>query len=250
MLQGDRVPAARRHARTPRSLRGETARVPALLDAWTDVVRDGIAGVTSPRVVVERSIDQLERVLALGAVRTRRCSRSADGDDAAQDRVVEAVRDEVTPRSPITSTCCRNCCRTPVRRALGAARRRGALRRADPELDDAAGARGMCTNSASSGSGRSRRSAGRSPSASAIPMRTPRSRRTGRRAATPPPPRRCWSTSRRTRSRAMDAAPRYFGRLPRSACEVRLVEAFHEADQPFAYYWPPSGDGGRPGSTT
>ena len=47
--------------------------------------------------------------------------------------------------------------------------------------------------------------------------------------------------------RAMGAAPRYFGRLPRSACEVRLVEAFHEADQPFAYYWAPSGDGERPG---
>jgi uncharacterized protein (DUF885 family) len=28
---------------------------------------------------------------------------------------------------------------------------------------------------------------------------------------------------------------------------VRLVEPFHEADMAFAYYWPPSGDGERPG---
>ena len=45
----------------------------------------------------------------------------------------------------------------------------------------------------------------------------------------------------------MQAAPGYFGRLPQAACEVRLVEPFHEEDMAFAFYWAPSGDGERPG---
>ncbi len=45
----------------------------------------------------------------------------------------------------------------------------------------------------------------------------------------------------------MAIAPRYFGRLPRTACEVRPVEDFKEADSPFAYYYPPTTDGSRPG---
>jgi uncharacterized protein (DUF885 family) len=47
--------------------------------------------------------------------------------------------------------------------------------------------------------------------------------------------------------RAWEQAPRVFGRLPRASCEVRPVEAFMEADAPFAYYYPPATDGSRPG---
>ncbi len=47
--------------------------------------------------------------------------------------------------------------------------------------------------------------------------------------------------------RGWEAAPASFGRLPRANCEVRLVEEFREADMPFAFYQPPSEDGGRPG---
>ncbi|HEY2888064.1 MAG TPA: DUF885 domain-containing protein, partial [Candidatus Limnocylindrales bacterium] len=47
--------------------------------------------------------------------------------------------------------------------------------------------------------------------------------------------------------RAMDLAPRYFGTLPRAGCEVRAVEEYKEKDSPFAYYFPPTTDGSRPG---
>ncbi len=47
--------------------------------------------------------------------------------------------------------------------------------------------------------------------------------------------------------RALDAAPRFFGRMPRASVEVRAVEAFKEKDSPFAYYFPPALDGSRPG---
>jgi uncharacterized protein (DUF885 family) len=45
----------------------------------------------------------------------------------------------------------------------------------------------------------------------------------------------------------MAEAPRYFGRLPKAGCEVRPVEEYKEKDAPFAYYYPPSGDGQRNG---
>ena len=48
--------------------------------------------------------------------------------------------------------------------------------------------------------------------------------------------------------RAMDVAPRFFGRMPESTCTVRAVEEFKEADAPFAYYFPPAADGSRGGT--
>ena len=47
--------------------------------------------------------------------------------------------------------------------------------------------------------------------------------------------------------RAAAVAPSVFGRLPRAGCEVRPVEEFKEKDAPFAYYYPPTLDGSRPG---
>ena len=47
--------------------------------------------------------------------------------------------------------------------------------------------------------------------------------------------------------RAMALAPQYFGVLPRALCEVRPVEEYKEKDSPFAYYYPPSPDGSRDG---
>ncbi len=48
--------------------------------------------------------------------------------------------------------------------------------------------------------------------------------------------------------RALDVAPRIFGRLPSSGCEVKPVEAYKEKDVAFAYYYPPTLDGTRPGT--
>ena len=54
--------------------------VPAYLDAWADVAREGIAdGVTSPRLVTERAVAQLDRLLSLaprGLARDSRRSRT------------------------------------------------------------------------------------------------------------------------------------------------------------------------------
>jgi uncharacterized protein (DUF885 family) len=47
--------------------------------------------------------------------------------------------------------------------------------------------------------------------------------------------------------RSWEAAPRFFGRLPRANCEVRPVEEFREQDMPGAFYQSPTADGSRPG---
>jgi uncharacterized protein (DUF885 family) len=47
--------------------------------------------------------------------------------------------------------------------------------------------------------------------------------------------------------RSWEIAPNFFGRLPSANCEVRRVEEFREADEPMAFYYPPTDDGSRPG---
>ncbi len=48
--------------------------------------------------------------------------------------------------------------------------------------------------------------------------------------------------------RALDAAPGMFRRIPRAACRVIPVEEYKERDAPFAYYYQPSADSTRPGT--
>lgn len=47
--------------------------------------------------------------------------------------------------------------------------------------------------------------------------------------------------------RSWEAAPGYFGRLPKENCRVRKVEEFREDDMPGAFYQPGTADGSRPG---
>ena len=48
--------------------------------------------------------------------------------------------------------------------------------------------------------------------------------------------------------RANAAAAGAFGRTPRAACRVVAIEEYKERDAPFAYYFPPTADGSRPGT--
>lgn len=48
-------------------------------------------------------------------------------------------------------------------------------------------------------------------------------------------------------AQVMEAAPRWFSRLPRAPLEVRAVEAFRQETAPVAFYNRPSPDGSRPG---
>lgn len=48
--------------------------------------------------------------------------------------------------------------------------------------------------------------------------------------------------------RSWEAAPAFFGRLPKANCQVRPIDEFQEDDMPGAYYNPPTEDGSRPGT--
>jgi uncharacterized protein (DUF885 family) len=56
------------------------------------------------------------------------------------------------------------------------------------------------------------------------------------------------ASARATLARATAAEPRFLGRVPRTACVVRPVDAFEEKDSPIAYYRPAAIDGSRPGT--
>ncbi|TMK51134.1 MAG: DUF885 domain-containing protein [Actinobacteria bacterium] len=53
--------------------------------------------------------------------------------------------------------------------------------------------------------------------------------------------------ARRQVEASWEAARGFFGRMPVSPCEVKAVEEFREQDMPPAFYYPPSADRSRPG---
>ena len=55
------------------------------------------------------------------------------------------------------------------------------------------------------------------------------------------------ATARAALARAEAALPAWFGRLPRTRCEVRRMERHEEEHSTIAYYRPPAADGTRPG---
>ena len=53
--------------------------------------------------------------------------------------------------------------------------------------------------------------------------------------------------NRKLLTRAQAELPKAFGRLPKTAVEIKPIEPFREADAPAAYYYPAPADGSRPG---
>jgi uncharacterized protein (DUF885 family) len=54
------------------------------------------------------------------------------------------------------------------------------------------------------------------------------------------------TAARKALARAQAAQPRFLGRLPRTPCVVKRIDAFEEKDAPIAYYRPAAVDGTRP----
>src|SRR6185369_15198217 len=88
-------------ADTPERLEAFLARLhayPAYMDANVGILRDGIAsGLTAPRIVAERTIAQIERMLAVPIESAIVPSMVKVASDADRERVRDAVRDHVYP---------------------------------------------------------------------------------------------------------------------------------------------------------
>jgi uncharacterized protein (DUF885 family) len=225
--------------------------IPAYLEAWADVAHEGAAaGVNSPSIVVERSIGQLERTLALELDDSPALIPVSEEDAAARERVAETVRAVVNPALEGYLRTLRELLPTATE-TVGLADLPGGdelyaslilawtTLRLEPrdvhelgverfesiqqERRDLAGRLGFPdANAALAAHAASGANVARDPQ-TLVDLATAQI------------------------ERGMQTAPDYFGRMPKAACEVRLVEPFHEADMAFAFYWAPSGDGERPG---
>ena len=206
MLGGDRLPAASGHARA--QLERYEARlraVPTYLRACAVIAEEGVAaGITSPRWSCERTVHQLERLLALpidGIAGPDAGSRGSFRRSRARRRVGARGREPRArglPRSPARLPSPRD----GGDRGVCPPGRGRALRVADPGLDQhvARSAR-RSTSWAWNGSRRSRTNGATSQPDSGTLVDRPRpSRRTTPRATTPPPHPRRSSRWRRTRS--------------------------------------------------
>lgn len=243
-------------ADTPERLEQFLARLrayPAFMAANIELLREGIeTGLTAPRIVTERTIAQLERLLETPAEESVVATMARVANEADRARVLEAVQSDVVPADRAFLDALRG-------DYLGASREDPglwsaphgdalyrtqilawttvALEPADlhqiglDELEQIEAERKGIVRSQGFGD---------DPVAYRAHLAADPANR-------PSSPAELLARAREDIDRAMELAPRYFGTLPRVGCEVRAVEEYKEKDSPFAYYLPPTTDGSRPG---
>jgi uncharacterized protein (DUF885 family) len=241
---------------TPERLEAFIARLhayPAFMTANADILREGLGtGLTAPSIVTERTIAQIERMLEIPIDNAIIPSSVKGASDADRERIREIVRDVVYPADQAFLDALRGEYRLASRAEPGIwsapngeAIYRTAIRSwttldMDPreihqigldELETIEDERREIARAAGFGED----TAGYRASLDADDTNTPETKdQLVQRAA-------------EDLERAMAAAPRFFGRLPKAGLDVRPVEEYKERDAPFAYYYPPAADGSRDG---
>jgi uncharacterized protein (DUF885 family) len=242
-------------ADTPERLERYLARlraVPAYYEAVSDVARLGVSsGVTAPTVVAERTVAQIERLLAMPVEDSPALMSVPESDAPARAAVIEALERHALPGLRSFLEVLRAEYLPHATETIGLSALPGGEAMYEAEIlswttlplsaqhvhdlgvedlakiqeERAASARALGAPDARTAL-RRLDDAGSNAIASKDELK----------ALAEDQVRRGW-----------DAAPRFFGRLPRQNCEVRLVEEFREADMAFAFYQPASEDGSRPG---
>lgn len=224
------------------------------IDAHIGNLHDALgSGLTAPRIVAERTIAQLERLLAVPIDEAVIPSLAAGASDEAQERIRDVVRDVIYSADARLLDALRGdyLAATRSEPGLWSAPDGDTLYRTemrywttlelDPrevhqigldELERIDAERRAISGAAGHGDDIDAYRA----AIEADPANQPQTRDELIERAT------------EDIDRAMAVAPRYFGVLPRAGCDVRLVEEYKERDAPFAYYFPPAQDGSRPGT--
>jgi uncharacterized protein (DUF885 family) len=243
-------------ADTPERLEAFVARLhayPTFMAANTQLLRDGMAsGLTAPRIVAERTIAQIERMLDVPIESAIIPSMVNVASEADRERVRDVVRDVVYPADLVFLDGLRGDYLAATREDPGlwsapngeqlyrTAIRSWTTLDLDPEevhrigldeLESIEVERRQIARDAGFGDD----TAAYRAALDADVTNTPQSKDELVERAT------------QDIERAMAIAPRFFGVLPQAACDVRLVEEYKERDAPFAYYYSPSPDGSRPG---
>jgi uncharacterized protein (DUF885 family) len=246
--------ASLQRADTPERLDRYDARLrafPTLLDDGVAIAREAVAtGVVVPTIVAERALAQLDRILALppddspamiplgedGAGRERIAETVRDVVNPAYARFRDVVRDEYLPAATTTI----GMSALPGGDAMYAAEVLGwTSLELDPKKVHQLGTERFEAITAEREAIAAELGFG-SP-ADAIADRKARGKNTAS------SPEELVAMAEDQVARSWDVAPSFFGRLPRTNCQVRRVEEFREADEPFAFYNPPTEDGSRPG---
>ena len=243
-------------ADTPERLEKWLARLNAYgphLDATIQVLRDGMAsGRTSARIVAERTVRQLEGLHSMPVEQSPLVVMSQVAGDAERERVAAVVRDVIRPADQRFLEMLRDEYLPTTRET--------------PGLGTAPGGEALYRYAMRSWTTldqdpRDVHRVGLDELAMIDEERREIARQEGfgddveayRKAVASDPANQAATreelVARATEdiARAGEAAPRVFGRLPRAGCDVRPVEPFKEKDAPFAYYYPPTADGTRPG---
>ncbi len=242
-------------ADTPERLDKFIARLESYRDymaANTDILREGLdTGLTAPRIVADRTVAQLERLLAIPidqAIVPALVNVASDADRERVRKVTEAV---VYPADRAFFEVLRGDYLNATRDdpGLWSAPNGDSLYRTQIrswttlELDPAAVHEIGLEELAKVDEGR----VAIASAAGAASPAAYRQRLADDPSNTPGSKEELLGRAREDIDRAMAVAPRFFGQLPASGVEVMAVEEFKERDAPFAYYFPPAPDGSRPG---
>ena len=243
-------------ADTPERFEAFVARLEAYRDymaANTDILREGLeTGLTAPRIAAERTIAQLERLLAIPLNEAIVPATAQVASDADRERLRAIARDVLYPadRDYLEVLAGPYLRATREEPGLWSAPNGESLYRTqirswttldlDPSEVNRIGLEELAAvderrREIASGAGAS------SPAAY-------RRRLAEDPANRPSTKEELLARAREDIDRAMAVAPRYFGTLPKAACDVKAVEEFKERDAPFAYYFPPATDGSRGGT--
>jgi uncharacterized protein (DUF885 family) len=221
--------------------------------ANTDILREGLeTGLVAPRIVAERTIAQLDRLMAIPLSEAIVPALAQVSSDADRERVREVAGDVLYPADQAFLDVLKGDYFQATREEPGlwSAANGESLYRTqirswttldlDPREVHEIGMEELRLVDA-----------GRRKIAAAAGAASPkeyRQRLADDPANTPRSKEELLARAREDIDRAMLAAPRFFGTLPKAGCEVKAVEEFKEKDAPFAYYFPPATDGSRGGT--
>ena len=243
-------------ADTPERFEKFLARLEAYRDfmaANTDILREGLeTGLTAPRIVAERTVAQLERLMAIPISEAVVPSLAQVASEADRERVRKVTADVIYPADQAFLDVLRDDYLEATRDdpGLWSAPNGDSLYRTqirswttldlDPQAVHEIGMEELRIVDV-----------GRRQIASAGGAASPkeyRQRLADDPANSPASKDELLARAREDIDRAMLVAPRFFGVLPKAGCEVKAVEEFKEKDAPFAYYFPPATDGSRGGT--
>ena len=248
--------AAFQRTDTPERFESFLARIadyPRYMAEISELAREGLAsGLTAARIVTDRVVGQLERMLVVPAEESPVAVAAKTPTPADRDRLIEAIRRSIRPADAAYLEVLQGEYREASRQDPGLWSAPDGERlyrtqvRAWTSLDlDPADLHRIGLEELESIEAERRqisRSLGLGDD-----TRAARASLESNPGAIPESAEELLNHARSQIERALALSPDYFGHLPRSGVEVRAVEPFKEADAPAAFYYPPAVDGSRPG---